>query len=202
MAAAKIDPKVVDRTAAQVKSSLQSAIDSARSDEVKKLLASDLKDVDDRAKYSRDSGTAIAECLNKASPEWSASDLDGGPQSMAAYRGKIVVMDFWYRGCGWCMFATPAVKQLAADYKDKGVVILGMNKDREENDARFVAKEFALTYPIVKAQGIPEKYGIHGFPTLVIVDRSGVVRDFHVGYTRTLREDVGKKIDELLGEAK
>jgi hypothetical protein len=55
-----------------------------------------------------------------------------------------------------------------------------------------------LTYPTIKADGIPDKFGVRGFPTLIIVDQQGIVRDVHVGYSPTLREAVAKKIDKLL----
>ena len=55
---------------------------------------------------------------------------------------------------------------------------------------------------VVKAKDIAEKYNIHAFPTLIIVDQAGVIRDLDDGYTPTLRADVGKKIDELLANSK
>ena len=61
--------------------------------------------------------------LNKPSPDWSATDIDGKPVKLADLRGKVVIMDFWYRGCVFCMFAMPQVKQLAEDYRDKPVVM-------------------------------------------------------------------------------
>jgi thiol-disulfide isomerase/thioredoxin len=107
-------------------------------------------------------------------------------------------MDFWYRGCGWCMYAMPQVKELARDFKDKPVAILGMNTDRDLADARFVVKELALNYPQLQATGLPEKFAVQGFPTLIIIDQQGTVRDIHVGYSPNLRETVSKKIESLL----
>jgi hypothetical protein len=98
------------------------------------------------------------------------------------------------------MYAMPQVKQLAADYKDKPVVVLGMNTDRDEKDTRVVIDVFGLTHPTIKAEGIPEKYKVDGFPTMIIVDQAGVVRDVHVGYSADLHEQVSKKINELLSE--
>jgi hypothetical protein len=65
-------------------------------------------------------------------------------------------------------------------------------------DARFVVKELGLDYPQVQADGIPEKFGVQGFPTLVIVDQEGKVRDVHVGYSPDLYEKVSKKVAALL----
>jgi thiol-disulfide isomerase/thioredoxin len=150
------------------------------------------------AKAARESADEFKGILNKPSPDWSATDIDGKPVKLADFRGKVVVMDFWYRGCGFCMFAMPQVKQLAEDYKDKPVVVLSMNTDLKEEDARFVVDAFGLKHPTIKAGGINDKYGIHGFPTMVVIDPAGIVRDVHVGYSKTLRADVGKKIDGAL----
>jgi thioredoxin-related protein len=55
-----------------------------------------------------------------------------------------------------------------------------------------------LGYPNLKAEGLPEKYGVRGFPTLVIIDPEGTVRDLHVGYSPTLRQEVAEVIKGLL----
>jgi hypothetical protein len=55
-----------------------------------------------------------------------------------------------------------------------------------------------LNYPTLRAEGLPEKYGVQGFPTLIIIDQKGVVRGRHVGYSPTLSEEVIKTIDGLL----
>jgi thiol-disulfide isomerase/thioredoxin len=153
---------------------------------------------DETAKYDLESSKKIAAVLNKPAADWTAKDLAGNEFSQKGLRGKVVVMDFWYRGCGWCMYAMPQVRQLADDYKDKPVVVLGMNTDRDEADAQFVIKEFDLKYPTLKATGIPEQFGVQGFPTMIIIDQQGVVRGFHVGYSPDLRKTVSRKIDELL----
>jgi thiol-disulfide isomerase/thioredoxin len=100
------------------------------------------------------------------------------------------------------MYAMPQVKRLASDFKDKPVAVLGMNTDQKLDDARFVVKELGLDYPQVQAAGIPEKFGVQGFPTLIIIDQQGAVRDVHVGYSPDLYETVSKKIEALLSSDK
>lgn len=53
---------------------------------------------------------------------------------------------------------------------------------------------------VLRATGIPEKYGVRGYPTLVVLDRRGVVRAFHVGYSPTLRQHLIETINGLLAE--
>ena len=55
-----------------------------------------------------------------------------------------------------------------------------------------------LNYPTLKAQGLPEKYNVQGFPTLVIIDQKGVIRGWHNGYSANLRDEVSKTINRLL----
>jgi hypothetical protein len=78
------------------------------------------------------------------------------------------------------------------------VAIFGMNTDRNEEDARFVSEKMGLKYPTLKAIGLPEKFGVRGFPTLIVIDQQGKVHDLHVGYTPTLRQDIGRQIKALL----
>lgn len=136
--------------------------------------------------------------LNQPAANWDTVDFDGKKHSLADYRGKVVLLDFWYRGCGWCIKAMPQIKEVAEHYQDKPVVVLGMNTDREEKDAHFVVDKLKLNYTTLKAEGLPEKYGVRGFPALIIIDPKGVVRGRHVGYSSDLREELIKKIDGLL----
>ncbi len=141
------------------------------------------------------------EAVGQPAAEWELKDLAGQTHTLAGYRGQVVVLDFWYRGCGWCIRAMPQMKQLADDFHGQPVAILGMNKDANLKDAQFVADAMGLNYPtLVQAESVPEKYKVRGFPTLVIVDPRGKIAEVHVGYSPTLREEVGGTIRRLLRE--
>lgn len=141
-----------------------------------------------------------ADLLGQPSPLWQAQDLNGHRHSLKDYKGKVVVLDFWHRGCGWCMRTIPQVKQVAEQFLGQGVVVLGMNTDRDEKDARLVISKLKLAYPTLKAEALPAKYMIPGFPTLLIIDQQGIVRDMYVGYSPTLGKDVAEKIEALLSD--
>ncbi|HEX5219771.1 MAG TPA: TlpA disulfide reductase family protein [Verrucomicrobiae bacterium] len=150
------------------------------------------------ASYQAEEKKRENDVLNKVAADWSTVDIDGNKHSLAGYRGKVVVLDFWYRGCGWCIKAMPQIKEVVTHYEGKPVVVLGMNTDRIEKDARFVMDKLKLNYATLKAEGLPEKYGVQGFPTMIVIDQQGTVRGRHVGYSATLREDLIKQIDGLL----
>jgi thiol-disulfide isomerase/thioredoxin len=195
------EPENAGKLFTEATSVVADAAKRVKEPEVVKQFEDKTKAQEQYRQYMLDDAKRLAGILNKPAADWAAVDLDGKPWSMQALRGKVVVMDFWYRGCGWCMFAMPQVKQLAADYRDKGVVVLGMNTDRNLDDARFVVKTLGLDYPQVRAEGLPEKFGVHGFPSLIVIDQAGIVRTFHSGYSKDLRESIGKKIDALLAKA-
>jgi thiol-disulfide isomerase/thioredoxin len=154
----------------------------------------------DLARWTQEDAEGQLAVLGRPAPGWKLKDLDGKEHSLAGYRGKVVVLDFWYRGCGWCVRAMPQVVELAEDFKDQPVVVLGMNTDVNEEDARFVVQMKKLPYPNLKARGVPQHYKVHAYPTLILIDPKGNVAEFHVGYSPTLRKDVGASIRRLLGE--
>ena len=78
---------------------------------------------------------------------WETKDLTGKTHSLKDYRGKVVVLDFWYRRCLWCIKAMPQVVQIAQDFKDEPVVVLGMNIDDEDADAQFVVERLKIPLP-------------------------------------------------------
>jgi hypothetical protein len=61
-----------------------------------------------------------------------------------------------------------------------------------------VIKAMELPYPNLKATALPEKFGIRGYPTVIVIGPKGVVRDYHVGYAADLEERLAKTIEGLL----
>src|SRR5262249_39958048 len=155
------------------------------------------------ARHERQAEAVVAELERRAAivgrpaADWATTDLAGKPHALKDYRGKVVILDFWHRTCFWCVRMMPQVKEIAAHFKGRPVVVLGVNTDAEEEDARFVVKEMGLNYATLRAEGLPEKYEVQTFPTLLVIDPEGVIRDVHVGYTPTLREEVVRSVERL-----
>ncbi|HEY7158593.1 MAG TPA: TlpA disulfide reductase family protein [Gemmataceae bacterium] len=159
-----------------------------------------IEDHANTARYRKEEAQRLAEVVGKPAPDWEVKDLDGKDHALKDYRGKVVILDFWYRGCGWCIRAMPQVAQMAEDFKNEPVVVFGMNTDREEKNARFVVDKMKIRYPVLKAEGLPKKYKVSGFPTLIIIDPKGNVHDVHVGYSPTLRQEVSASVRQLLAK--
>jgi peroxiredoxin len=155
---------------------------------------------DQMAKYTAEDATRIAGFLNKPAADWEAKDLDGRTHRLADYRGQVVLLDFWYRGCGWCMHAMPQVNRLAETFRGQPVTVLGMTIDQDVKDARVVVDAMGLRYPIIQAHGLPAKFGVEGYPTLIVIDRQGKIRDVHIGYSPRLFEELSAEVRGLLAE--
>ena len=183
---------------AEAKAALQSARNAIDHPRFREQLESQLAQHDGMVKYYTDSATRRADVVGKAAAGWELKGLDGKTHTLTEYRGKVVVLDFWYRGCGWCIKAMPQLNALAGQFEGRPVAVLGMNTDRDEADAKFVSDAMGLKYETLRALGIPEKYGVQGFPTLIVIDPEGKVRDMHVGYSPTLQADLTKMIEGLL----
>ncbi len=164
-------------------------------------LQKQLQQHEQSASYTLDNAKKFAKLIGQPSEDWNLQDLDGTQHSLSDYRGQVVLLDFWYRGCGWCIRAMPQIKQVADAFADRPVTVLGMNTDQEIEDAHFVVDAMGLNYNNLQATGIPEKYGVTGFPTLVILDQQGTVRDIHVGYADDLIDQISATIERLLAES-
>jgi thiol-disulfide isomerase/thioredoxin len=198
LTAANGDAKNAEETLAKAETVLKEARAELKDDVFGEQLDRQLVDHKNQAHWALEDAKKIAECKDKPAAEWKLDDLDGKSHSLAHYRGKVVVLDFWYRGCGWCIRAMPQIEELADDFKNESVAVLGMNTDREAKNARFVVEAMHLTYPVLRATDVPTKYGVSGFPTFVVIDKNGIVRDVHAGYSKTLRADISKIVKDLL----
>jgi len=185
---------------AEARAKLEEARAGLKSPVFLDAVAQRLDQHDATANYYADEAKARAQRLGKAAADWEAKDVDGKTHRLADYRGKVVVLDFWYRNCGWCMHAMPQVNRLAETFRDAPVAVLGMSTDGDEKDARAVVEAMGLKYPTIKAAGLPEKYGVSAFPTLVVIDRAGTVREVHTGYSPRLYDELSALIRRLLDD--
>lgn len=191
-------PTLLESKLAEAKNVLLSAQGKLRHPVIMEQLNSDLAEHDKRINYRIERAKQHAAVLNQPSPAWETTDFKGQTYSIEALRVKVVLLDFWYRGCGWCIRAMPQIKELADYFANQPVVVLGMNTDRDPADAEFVIEKMGLNYPSLKANGIPKKYGVRAFPTLIVTDQQGIVKSFHVGYSPHLRDDVIRQVEALL----
>jgi peroxiredoxin len=124
--------------------------------------------------------------VGQTAPEFSAQDLVGRTVSLSDYRGhKVVLIDFWATWCGPCRMAMPGLQGIQDDFKDRGLEVLSVNlRESAEQAGDFVKKKgYGFHVLLDPDSAIAGKYSVSGIPTLLAVDKKGVVRWIRVGYS-------------------
>jgi thiol-disulfide isomerase/thioredoxin len=199
---AKSDPDdTSDVVVKRVRGILADAVARMRDSTAIGLVENDVRQLEQGQEYSLAQTRNRLQLRGKPAPDWNLADLEGKKHSLKEYRGKVLVLDWWYKDCPWCMLAMPRLTEVAARYADRPVAILGMNVDRDTADARYAIEKMRPGYPsLLAGKDLAKKYKVAGYPTLFIVDKKGKVADVHVGYSKDLVADLSKKLDALLGQ--
>ena len=111
--------------------------------------------------------------------------MDGKNVSLADFRGKVVILDFWATWCPPCIREIPDFIELYEQYKDKGFAMLGISLDQAGiSVVKSFAERFKINYPIMMTDGRVDKAygGITSIPTTFVIDPEGNIRKKHVGY--------------------
>jgi cytochrome c biogenesis protein CcmG/thiol:disulfide interchange protein DsbE len=120
---------------------------------------------------------------NHPAPEFSLPRLDtAGDLSLASLKGKAVVLNFWASWCAPCRDEVPVLERAWDRYRDRGVVVLGIDQQDLSGDARSFARKYGMTYPLVRdgPGHVIAKYGLTGVPETFFVSRSGKLVGPHV----------------------
>jgi cytochrome c biogenesis protein CcmG, thiol:disulfide interchange protein DsbE len=132
-------------------------------------------------------------------PDFKAKDLNGKDITLEAYKGKVVLLNFWATWCGPCRAEIPSLIELQAKYKDQ-MQILGMDVDDEdETQVRAVVQGEGINYPVVMTTPqVRIAYGgIGGLPTVFILNTEGRVVQKHIGLFNPLLYET--EVRALLG---
>ncbi len=142
--------------------------------------------------------------------EW----IDQAPVKLADLRGRVVLLDFWATWCGPCRVTLPRLQKWHENYKDKGLVILGVTNFFGEVEGKDLtqAQETAYLRDFKKKNHIPygfavadsgendRNYAVSSIPTSFLIDRRGVVRLISVGSSDEEAAMLNKMIKKLIEE--
>jgi thiol-disulfide isomerase/thioredoxin len=138
--------------------------------------------------------------LGKAAPDFKLALLGGGQMALSQHKGKdIVILDFWATWCGPCRRSMPIVAEVAAAYKDKGVVLYAVNQDEDAATIQkfLTAQKLSVTVALDQGGAVGEQYGAASIPLTVIVGKDGTVQAVHVGLTPGLKKALTDELDTL-----
>lgn len=142
--------------------------------------------------------------IGKAAPELEAEPVGGdGPKTLADAKGKVVVVDFWATYCKPCKKSFPVYQDIVDTHGGK-VFVLAVSMDeadeKKPSDLMAFAEGLNTSFPLLwdKEQKTAKSYKPPTMPTAYIIDKEGVVRYVHAGYTPDEAAQVRKEIEGLL----
>ncbi|HEV2447856.1 MAG TPA: TlpA disulfide reductase family protein [Candidatus Sulfopaludibacter sp.] len=126
-------------------------------------------------------------------------DDRGRTTSLAQYKGKVVLLNFWATWCHGCVREIPWFMEFQDRYKRDGLVVLGVSMDENGWKAvRPYMKQRKLNYHLVIGSGeLGRQFGLDGMPMTLLIGRDGKVSATHTGVVD--REATGAELRALLG---
>ena len=113
-------------------------------------------------------------------PDFDEKDVEGKPLSIAAYKGKVVLVDFWATWCGPCVAELPNVMKAYEKHHDNGFEIVGISLDTDRQKLeKFIAQK-KMTWPqYFDGTGweskLGQKYGVNSIPATYLLDGEGKI---------------------------
>lgn len=118
-------------------------------------------------------------------PIFVLNGIDGKSYTLAAYRGKYIILNFWASWCAPCRIEMPLLEQTF--HQNHDVVILAINNGEDADVVQQYVKELGLTFPILldKDASVTKKYGIPALPTSYFIDPNGALETRFIGALTT-----------------
>jgi cytochrome c biogenesis protein CcmG, thiol:disulfide interchange protein DsbE len=121
--------------------------------------------------------------LGRPAAPFALTSFEGTPIDLTALRGKVVVLNFWASWCyPSCYEEAPVLERGWRAYRDRDVVVLGVDiQDKDEAGLKFI-RDFSLTFPNApdRTGKVSVDYGVYGVPETFFIDRRGAIRVKHV----------------------
>lgn len=147
------------------------------------------------------SPSAHAVDRGQPAPDFSAAPLRGGESlRLEDYRGKVVYLDFWASWCGPCKQSMPVLERLSKSYRDRGLVVLGVNIDDDVKTAAKFLAEVPVSFVVVndRDKRVAKAYAPPTMPSSYIIDRDGRVRQVHAGFKAADAKLLETEVQRLL----
>ena len=120
--------------------------------------------------------------IGSNAPDFTVQDSDH-KVTLSQFRGQVVVLNFWGTFCPPCIEETPSLVQMQKRLKDKGVVVLAVSIDTDDNAYHKFLKDYKIDLVTVRdgAQKTSSLYGTFGWPETYVIDRNGMIRRKFIG---------------------
>jgi len=133
--------------------------------------------------------------------DFSLPGIDGRVYSLSDFKGKVVIVNFWATWCAACVEEMPSLNRLYRQFRDRGLVVLGVSVDRTGETVKAFLKKHPVDYPVLldqKGEVFVGKYTIQGLPATYLVDQEEVLREEAKGKIDFFSDTFRGKVELLL----
>lgn len=139
--------------------------------------------------------------VGSPAPNWKLPLISGNTMELTDLKGKIVIMDFWFKACAPCQKQMIALQALHEKFPSNEVVVVGINTidDPKRDRLDLFLRNRLITMPSVyKGNLIESLYKVYGSPALFIINKQGIIVYTASGYSSTLINEVDQVITNQL----
>jgi peroxiredoxin len=142
---------------------------------------------------------ARLELIGQDPPPFAKGSLSGDVIDLAAWKGKVVLVDFWATNCPPCIAEVPNLKDLYRTHHERGLEIVGVSFDDNPEMAQTFARRADLKWPMVMNKGdslvVGEGWRVSLIPSMFLIGRDGKIANIDL-YGNDLRREIQRLLDE------
>jgi thiol-disulfide isomerase/thioredoxin len=128
--------------------------------------------------------------------------MDAANFNLAAFKGKVVYLDFWASWCGPCKLSFPYMASLEQSYPSKDFVVVTVNLDHSRKKADAFLHDVGVQIPVIfdEKGKLATKFHVEQMPTSILFDRTGKLRYVHKGFYQDKEDDYSDHVYQLVNE--
>ena len=137
--------------------------------------------------------------MNKQSPDFKVTTIEGKTYSSKDLKNKVVVINFWFMACAPCIRELPELNKVVEKYASKNVVFLAISSEDEAEKLTEFIKKRKFSYEIVpQNKEVNEKFNLVLFPNNIVIDNNGTIIFAKMGYIPNIFEVLCEAIEKAL----
>jgi len=126
------------------------------------------------------------------------TDLNDKKWDSKELKGKTIVINFWFTACKPCIEEMPHLNKLVEENRSSSVVFIAPAPENETQIKKFL-KKYSFEYNITPSStDFIASMGIENFPTHLVVDKDGIIRQVFIGYADDIKEKLQIEINKLI----
>jgi len=145
----------------------------------------------------------VPEPERHAAPAFTIENLRGGDVTLADYKGKLVLLNFWATWCAPCLKEMPSMEKLWQKYKEQGLVVVAVSVDEGyKKRIQTFLKLYDLSFPVLldPESEVSDLYKVSGIPASFLIDRNGKIISRLVGEDDWFSDDAIQLVEDLLSQ--